>query len=311
MCTFHPKQSKNVLSSCLFAIATHHLQTQLNCYSMGGKGASDQKREQKLRNKGRSIMDAAVTRMIPLGSLKNIQSKFRGEISPELRAKAITLWPFVVECCESQKKNNPTPEAWADGFCQDTTPEMEIFWWECLVLSIIHALELMTIMTKDNGKGHAVDEAWREAWRILPVLPLRVLQDESTLDLFRQVPMDMRKTLYLHVFMLMNGSGKKDGVMPSDEAAAVIAVAKVRGTRNEEFERLQKLKEIRYGERFGAACASCRVVGTKHKKCSRCAATYYCGADCQRSHWKAHKKSCSPQDKEVAAELAEKQGKAT
>lgn len=32
--------------------------------------------------------------------------------------------------------------------------------------------------------------------------------------------------------------------------------------------------------------------------CSRCRIVYYCGADCQRAHWKTHKKECVPLDKQ-------------
>ncbi len=35
------------------------------------------------------------------------------------------------------------------------------------------------------------------------------------------------------------------------------------------------------------------------KKCSVCEAAYYCGAECQKADWKAHKKEC----REAAAAL--------
>lgn len=38
-------------------------------------------------------------------------------------------------------------------------------------------------------------------------------------------------------------------------------------------------------------CAVCGAGGNL-KKCSRCKAVSYCGADCQRAHWAVHKRSC-------------------
>ncbi len=36
------------------------------------------------------------------------------------------------------------------------------------------------------------------------------------------------------------------------------------------------------------------------RKCSQCSAVRYCGTECQKAHWKAHKKAC----RELAAPLA-------
>ena len=44
-----------------------------------------------------------------------------------------------------------------------------------------------------------------------------------------------------------------------------------------------------------AECANCGVRsnvssgGKQFPKCSKCKSVYYCGADCQRAHWKQHK----------------------
>lgn len=46
-------------------------------------------------------------------------------------------------------------------------------------------------------------------------------------------------------------------------------------------------------------CANCKkgtAVSKSLKKCSRCKNTYYCSRDCQRSHWKEHKKICKQSD---------------
>jgi len=43
-------------------------------------------------------------------------------------------------------------------------------------------------------------------------------------------------------------------------------------------------------------CANCKSVSTRkdeYKKCSRCLVTFYCSKDCQVSHWRVHKETCS------------------
>ena len=48
-------------------------------------------------------------------------------------------------------------------------------------------------------------------------------------------------------------------------------------------------------DRYNAtACACCGVREAERKflRCSACHAAYYCGAECQRAHWKEHKKAC-------------------
>jgi len=39
-------------------------------------------------------------------------------------------------------------------------------------------------------------------------------------------------------------------------------------------------------------CANCAAIVSKANCCSRCHCTYYCGRECQRAHWKTHKKEC-------------------
>ena len=42
-----------------------------------------------------------------------------------------------------------------------------------------------------------------------------------------------------------------------------------------------------------STCAQCGEAGGELLRCSKCRSTFYCGAACQKSHWKAHKKTCS------------------
>ena len=42
-------------------------------------------------------------------------------------------------------------------------------------------------------------------------------------------------------------------------------------------------------------CDQC-AISNPSKRCSRCHISYYCSADCQRSHWKIHKLDCTPVD---------------
>jgi hypothetical protein len=46
----------------------------------------------------------------------------------------------------------------------------------------------------------------------------------------------------------------------------------------------------------GTVCASCAKPAEEGvvalKACSRCKTVYYCGSDCQKNHWKAHKAEC-------------------
>ena len=44
-------------------------------------------------------------------------------------------------------------------------------------------------------------------------------------------------------------------------------------------------------------CDKCGAIDAPGKtllKCTRCGVAYYCGKDCQRSDWKAHKPRCAP-----------------
>ena len=42
-----------------------------------------------------------------------------------------------------------------------------------------------------------------------------------------------------------------------------------------------------------ANCLSAAPAGSKYKKCGGCQCVFYCGATCQKAHWKSHKKECA------------------
>lgn len=45
-------------------------------------------------------------------------------------------------------------------------------------------------------------------------------------------------------------------------------------------------------EQFCSACGKTGVANQDVKQCNGCKCVWYCGAACQRAHWKAHKKEC-------------------
>merc|ERR1712098_654381 len=49
---------------------------------------------------------------------------------------------------------------------------------------------------------------------------------------------------------------------------------------------------IASGKSAERTCAFCGVVQLKMKICSRCKQVNYCSGQCQKSHWKEHKRQC-------------------
>ena len=66
-------------------------------------------------------------------------------------------------------------------------------------------------------------------------------------------------------------------------------------------------------EKSQGGCASCGIASTDLKKCSSCKRTKYCSVECQKRHWKVHKKICksseqvttTPEKSSVASDPAE------
>ena len=50
-------------------------------------------------------------------------------------------------------------------------------------------------------------------------------------------------------------------------------------------------------------CSYCRSRSNKMKKCTGCGKTWYCGKECQASHWKTHKTSCKPLQSPSSSQL--------
>jgi len=45
---------------------------------------------------------------------------------------------------------------------------------------------------------------------------------------------------------------------------------------------------------YNGQCAKCKESKLKMYKCSKCLTARYCGEECQKAHWREHKKKCSP-----------------
>ena len=66
-----------------------------------------------------------------------------------------------------------------------------------------------------------------------------------------------------------------------------VAKAKGAGSYPASFAGVEKV-DVR---KVASLCGQCGKEDSR-KKCSRCKACFYCSADCQRKHWKSHKKYC-------------------
>lgn len=52
------------------------------------------------------------------------------------------------------------------------------------------------------------------------------------------------------------------------------------------------------GSLSGIACGNCHIEekGSKFHRCGKCKRVAYCGLQCQKEHWKTHKKACTPHE---------------
>ena len=58
---------------------------------------------------------------------------------------------------------------------------------------------------------------------------------------------------------------------------------------------VKKTEFERQAKSYLKRCKVCSKEGTK--RCGKCGCAYYCSADCQKSHWKEHKKVCGVAEK--------------
>ena len=72
----------------------------------------------------------------------------------------------------------------------------------------------------------------------------------------------------------------------------------------------EEAKQLLRAESVSLCAAGCGMAGDK--KCAKCKLASYCSVECQRAHWKVHKKTCKKQeddikkDSNISADLAEK-----
>ena len=55
-------------------------------------------------------------------------------------------------------------------------------------------------------------------------------------------------------------------------------------------------------------CSYCGSRSTKMKKCTGCGKTWYCGKECQASHWRTHKIACKPLQPSSSSSQSEEEG---
>lgn len=62
----------------------------------------------------------------------------------------------------------------------------------------------------------------------------------------------------------------------------------------EEFEAKDAMEQTNHKPHVNVMrkCAYCNKSDTKLLRCGRCKTTYYCSKECQKPHWKKHKKVC-------------------
>lgn len=85
-----------------------------------------------------------------------------------------------------------------------------------------------------------------------------------------------------------------DGIAPNSLVALFPAAQKI-FSKAGFISGSEKREEAKSTGELGK-CSNCDKAGAK-KRCSKCLIAYYCNRDCQRGHWKKHKKECGEKEK--------------
>ena len=115
----------------------------------------------------------------------------------------------------------------------------------------------------------------------------------SDYELRNRVPHNNQNYLFMVVVVLKRSPSEAVLRSLSDEEVVVLVKAPLSvGTVNSAL-------GVEHGKKRVALqkCASCakqEAALSTFKTCPRCKSTFYCGRDCQKKDWKAHKKTCSP-----------------
>lgn len=89
----------------------------------------------------------------------------------------------------------------------------------------------------------------------------------------------------------------KAGLGPGGLSAAIRA-RELQLKANQDSQRPLKKPAKKAGHAPLRACAFCEAKETKGSqllRCGVCKASFYCNVDCQKAHWKVHKRSCTRQ----------------
>ena len=78
----------------------------------------------------------------------------------------------------------------------------------------------------------------------------------------------------------------------NDEIKKLIKLADKKGINSQKNQSITMAFNYEIDKIVCTLCHRRSEKDTKMKKCSRCLTAYYCSLDCQKTHWKEHKKVC-------------------